>query len=160
MVDDIRILVVDDHVLVRESLAECLSREIGFAAVATVGNANEAIQKVRENAPDIILMDIGMPGLSCFDAARTIADIHPATKIIFLSGRLHDSYIEQALGVKAKGYLTKGESTAMVIAAIREVASGGAHFSDAVRARIVIDSKGARLGRRRKRVRLSTLTTR
>ncbi|HVP09613.1 MAG TPA: response regulator transcription factor [Phycisphaerae bacterium] len=157
---DIRILLVDDHGVVRESLAERLNRELGFAPVTTAANADEALLRVRESAPDVILMDIDMPGLNCFDAARTITAIRPGAKVIFLSGHVQDNYIEQALEVKARGYLTKGEDAGTVVTAVREVASGGSYFSDAVRARIVIDSNGARLGKRKLRVRVATLTRR
>jgi DNA-binding NarL/FixJ family response regulator len=160
MTADIRILLVDDHAVLRESLAERLNWEMGLSLIGTAGNADEAVQKVREMSPDVILMDIEMPGLNCFDAARTIGAIRDKAKIIFLSGHVQDNFIEQALEVKARGYLTKGESAATVVTAIREVASGGAYFSEAVRARIVIDSAGARLGKRKSRVRAATLTPR
>jgi DNA-binding NarL/FixJ family response regulator len=152
--------VVDDHAVVRESITERLNREVGFALIGSAGSADEAVEKVRASAPDIILMDIDMPGLNCFDAARTMMAIRPVAKVIFLSGHVHDSYIEQALAVKARGYLTKGESAASVATAIREVASGGAYFSEAVRARIVIGASGARLGKQKSRVRAATLTPR
>jgi DNA-binding NarL/FixJ family response regulator len=160
MTADIRILLVDDHAVVRESLAQRLNHEVGLAPIAVAGSANEALEKLRETAPDIVLMDIEMPGLSCFDAARTMKAIRRNAKIIFLSGHIQDNFIEQALEVEASGYLTKGESVATVIAAIREVAGGGAYFSDAVRARIVIGSTGARLGKKKSRVRATTLTPR
>ena len=160
MTADIRILIVDDHAVVRESIAERLNREVGFALIGSAGNADEAVEKVRSCAPDVILMDIDMPGLNCFDAARAIMAIRPVAKVIFLSGHVHDGYIEQALAVKARGYLTKGDNAATVTTAIREVASGGAYFSEAVRARIIIGATGARLGKKKSKVRSATLTPR
>jgi DNA-binding NarL/FixJ family response regulator len=155
----IKILIVDDHALVRGALSERIQREPGLTVVSTAATAEEALDMTLECAPDIILMDIDMPGLICFDAARSIAAARPDTHIIFLSGFWHDSYIEQALEVRAKGYLTKREPLEKVISAIREVASGGACFSEEVQSRIVVGPKGARLATT-STSRASTLTPR
>jgi DNA-binding NarL/FixJ family response regulator len=159
MSEAIRILVVDDHALVRGALCEHLQREPGLVVVGTAGTADEAITKAVECGPDIVLMDIDMPGMNCFNAARTIQSLRSDCRIVFLSAFTHDRYIEQALAAKARGYLTKREPPDAVVAAIREVASGGAHFSDEVRSRILIDQRGATLaGESRSRV--SFLTAR
>lgn len=142
----IRILVVDDHALVRGALSERLEREPAFSVVDTASDADEAISKAIASHPDVILMDIDMPGLICFDAARRIMALQPEVRIIFLSAFLHDHYIDQALRAKASGYLTKSEPPETVVRAIREVASGGAFFSDEVQARIMVDKTGANLG--------------
>ena len=155
----IRILVVDDHALVRGALTERLQREPDLNVVGTAGTADEAIRLVLDTNPDIILMDIDMPGLICFDAAREIATLRPDTRVVFLSAFLHDWYVDQALQVRARGYLTKREPPETVIAAVREVASGGAYFSEEVRSRIVVDSDGARLGESSKSL-ATTMTTR
>lgn len=144
----IKLLVVDDHALVRDALADRLQREPDIDIVGTAATADEAIEKTIESKPDIILMDIDMPGLDCFDAAKTITSLQPDTRIVFLSAYHHDSYIEKALNVKARGYLTKREPPESVVAAIHEVASGGACFSEEVQARIVVDSRGAKLAPR------------
>jgi len=156
---EIRVLIVDDHDLVRLALSEHLRREPNLTVVGTASTADEAIDKVIEYAPDVVLMDIDMPGLICFDAAKQISAIKSDTHIIFLSAFSHDSYIQQALKVKARGYLTKCESPATVVAAIMEVMSGGAYFSEEVRSRIVVDKRGARLSEGSKS-RASTLTKR
>ncbi len=160
MTKTIKILVVDDHALVRDALAEHLRREVWLTVVGTAGNAEEAIDKAIEHSPDLVLMDIDMPGLICFDAAKRIAALRPSTRVIFVSGFLHDTYIAQALEVKAAGYLTKRETPETVVAAIREVASGGAYFSDEVRSRIVVDEHGARLEEPKSKSRVDTLTSR
>jgi DNA-binding NarL/FixJ family response regulator len=142
---NIRILLVDDHALVRAALCERLGRQPGFEMVGSVGAAEEAINLAFEAKPDVVLMDIDMPGLSCFDAARRIAAVCPQIRFIFFSGFLTDRYIEQVLEVHARGYLTKQEPPETVVAAIRKVAAGGVFFSDEVQDRIVVDSHGARL---------------
>jgi DNA-binding NarL/FixJ family response regulator len=159
MSDDIHVLIVDDHALIRGALGERIEREPGLHVVATASNAEEAVEKTIAHSPNIVLMDIDMPGLICFDAARTIASVRPNTNIIFLSAFLHDWYVEQALHVKAKGYLTKAEPPETVLLAIQEVASGGAFFSDAVQSRIVVGSSGTSLAKETKS-RASTLTGR
>ncbi len=145
MNDTTRILVVDDHALVRGTLCEHLKREARFEVVGSASTADEAIAKATECNPDIILMDIDMPGMNCFNTAKTILSLRPDVRIIFLSAFTHDKYIDQALEAKARGYLTKREPVEAVVAAVREVASGGAYFSPEVRERIVVDERGAKL---------------
>jgi len=137
MTERIRVLLVDDHALVRGALSERLRRERDMEIVGTAGTADEAIDRVIQHSPRIVLMDIDMPGRICFDAAQAIMSGHPATRVIFLSGFIHDLFIEQALTIKAGGYLVKSETPETVVAAIRTVAAGGTFFSDEVRQRLV-----------------------
>ena len=155
----ISLLLVDDHALIREMLGDRLAGEPGMSVVGAASNADDAVTDAVTLKPDIILMDIDMPGLLCFDAARMIQTQCPDTRIIFLSAFFHDRYVEQALAVKAAGYVTKSESPELVIQAIRAVANGGSYFSPQVQARIVVDSDGTRLAQKR-RTRASTLSPR
>jgi NarL family two-component system response regulator LiaR len=159
MESPIRVLIVDDHELVRAALRERLQREPNLEVVGEAAIAEEAVDKVARCGPDVVLMDIDMPGMTCFSAAEQINRIRPGTRIIFLSAYSHDRYIEQALAVKARGYLTKRESPAAVVAAILEVMAGGACFSEEVRSRMVVDQKGAKLASN-PQSRASTLTAR
>ena len=104
--------------------------------VAKAGTANEAITKTIEFDPDIILMDIAMPGMCCFEATRRIRRLRPQARVVFLSASTQDSHIDQALQVEARGYLTKLEPPVTIVQAILDVASGGAYFSEEVQARI------------------------
>jgi len=142
---EIRILVVDDHGVLRDAVSERLQRELDFTVVGTATDGESALALAAETRPDVILLDIHMPGMFTFEAARQLKTLLPEARIIFLSAFMSDVYIDQALDVKAHGYLTKREPIDKVIAAIREVASGGAYFSDEVRSRIVVDLNGARL---------------
>ncbi len=159
MTGQVKLLLVDDHALIRETLADRLNREPDLFVVAVVAEAEAAMRACGDYEPDLVLMDINMPGLSCFDASRRIRTLRPQVKIIFLSAFTHDIYIDQALKVKAHGYITKREPVPQVIAAIREVASGGAYFSDEVRSRIIVDAYGAKL-RQEERSIASTLSDR
>lgn len=153
------ILIVDDHALFRQALSDRLSREADFDVVGMAGTADESIEMAERLAPDMILMDIDMPGMICFDAALRIQKTHPDVAFMFLSAYFHDSYIEQALRVKARGYVTKTEPMESLVAAIQEVAGGGAFFSEEVRSRLVLHPDGVRLTEQG-RTRVSTLTNR
>ncbi len=156
----IKVLVVDDHALVRGALAERLQREHGITVAGTAATGDEAIRQAADCRPDVVLMDIDMPGVLCFDAARTILSLVPDARLVFLSGFVSDRYIEQALAVRARGYLVKRESLDAVVQAVREVAAGGVAFSDDVHARLVVDGRNARLAERGTKTRVSTLTPR
>lgn len=145
MTHPIRLLIVDDHAVFRDSLREKLDREPDVEVVDTAGDADAGLSKALEQNPDIIVMDIDMPGLVVFDAARQIMSRRPATRLIFLSAYSHDAYIEQALQVKARGYVTKKEPYENLLQAIRDVAAGTVFYSEEVRSRIVVGSKGAGL---------------
>jgi len=141
----ITVFLVDDHALVRGALSERLEREPDLVVVGAAGTADDAFDPIIAVAPDVVLMDIDMPGVNCFDAARKILTLSPDTRVVFLSGFLNDRYVEQALEVQARGYLSKREPPDTVVSAIREVAAGGAYFSEDVQSRIVVEAQGVRL---------------
>jgi DNA-binding NarL/FixJ family response regulator len=143
---EITILLVDDHAMVRDMLASRLERETDLVIVQGVGNAEDAIAAALKHKPDIVLMDIDMPGMLCFEAARTIQVQCPGSRIVFLSAFFHDWYIEEAINVKAWGYITKNEPEHVLVKAVRNVAAGIAYFSAEVQARLIVDEQGAHLG--------------
>lgn len=155
----ISILLVDDHAMVREGLADQIRRDPALTVVACVGDAHSAVEMVEQLTPDIVLMDVHLPGLSCFAAARIIAERWPKTRVVFLSAFGHDRYIDQALAAQAWGYLTKTESSAAVREAIHAVAAGRVHFSQDIKTRLVADRHHFRLSRP-SHSRVSTLTAR
>lgn len=148
MTKPITILIVDDHESIRQLLKDRLSAETDMKVVAHVDNAEAAVTEAIELKPDIIVMDIDMPGLSPFDAVGRINSRSPNTRVIFLTAFVKDRYIESALNVEAWGYVTKTEPPESVIKAIRDVSRGFAYFSPAVQARIVVDSKGMSLAQK------------
>ena len=159
MTESVTILLVDDHALFRDSLRQLLEAESGLKVIGAVADAGEAIELVNICRPEIILMDIDMPGLICFDAAKRIAHLSPVTRIIFLSAFFHDHYIDEALKVKARGYLTKSEPPERAVEAIKRVAAGKVCFSPQINARIVAGPDGVKLAKPC-RTRTSTLTRR
>jgi len=97
MANTISILLADDHALLRGVLAQALDRQPDMEVVGAVGNAQDAVEEATKTCPSVVLMDIDMPGLSCFEAAKTIQAHSPDARVIFLSAFYHDRYIEQAL---------------------------------------------------------------
>ena len=137
----VRILLVDDHALVRQALADRLNIEQDLEVCATAEDALQAIDQAVEQQPDIILMDIDMPNLSCFDAGLRIKSLVKNTKIIFLSAFTYDHYIDSALSMGAHGFLSKSDSVQEVIQAISQVMLGQVYFSEQIKDRIVLDKK-------------------
>ena len=141
------ILLVDDHAMLCGSLKTQLEREPDMAVVAAVPNAGEAVVEALRLRPDIVLLDIEMPGQHCFDAARTVKSQLPGTHIVFLSAFHYDRYIEQAIALEASGYLTKAEPPEKLIEGIRNVMAGDVCYSPEIQARLIVDKRGRhRLG--------------
>ena len=103
----IRVLLTDDHTLFRQGVRRLLESEADFEVVGEASDAGDSVEKARELRPDIVLMDIGMPGLSSFEAARQIRKNRPETKILFLTMYEDEDYLVQCLEVGAAGYVLK-----------------------------------------------------
>ncbi|RKY21605.1 MAG: DNA-binding response regulator [Planctomycetota bacterium] len=145
MSDVIGVLLVDDHALLRESLADRLATEPGLKVLGTASGAEDALELLDELRPDVVLLDIDMPGTSCFDAARSIRSRQPQARVVFLSAFSNDRYIESALEAHATGYVTKDERPSVVIQAVRSAAADVAYFSPKIQARLVVDTDGLHL---------------
>ena len=125
----IRCLVVDDHTLFRAGLRKLLEGEADFAVVAEAGNAVEALESVGELRPDVVLMDIGMPGMSSFEAAQLIKERWPGTRLIFLTMYQDQEYLTRCLNTGAAGYLLKDVPPDQLIHTVREVHAGRKYFN-------------------------------
>ena len=150
----VRVMVVDDHSLVREMLTDRISDEPDMAIIGQAASGAEAVPLVEQGSPDVVLLDIDMPGISAFDAARSMVRGSPNTRIVFLSAFIQDVYIAEALDVKAAGYLSKTTSPSELVEAIRNVAQGGTAMCAEVLDRLVltptdIDHPGLAAGPRR-----------
>ncbi|MBB6429579.1 response regulator transcription factor [Algisphaera agarilytica] len=133
-----KILIADDHTLMRETLRERLDREMDLEVVGSVASADEAVAMVGELSPDVVIMDVDMPGRLSFDAACDIVAVSPDVRLVFLSAFFSDRYIRDALAAHAVSYLTKDESPQVVVDAVRQAAQGLSYFSPSVRDRLVI----------------------
>jgi two-component system, NarL family, response regulator NreC len=125
----IHCIIVDDHTLFRAGLRRLLEGEDDFEVIAEAGNASEGLERVCELRPDVVLIDISMPGMSSFEAARLMAQQCPATRVIFLTMHEDEEYLLQCLEVGAVGYVLKDAPAPKLISAIREVHQGSKYLS-------------------------------
>jgi DNA-binding NarL/FixJ family response regulator len=125
---DIRVVVVDDHRIVREGLSSLLSALDGIEVVGTAADGRDAIHVVGEVAPDVVVMDIQMPHLDGIEATRHIAGRHPDVRIVMLTMNEDDDTVLSAIRAGACGYLLKGSGAEEVQTAIRAAAAGGLVF--------------------------------
>jgi two-component system response regulator NreC len=128
----LRILVADDHTILRNGLRLLLERQPDFSVVGEASNGREAIEIAERESPDIVLMDISMPILSGIEAARRITSARPRTAVIILSVHSDEAYILRALKAGARGYLLKDSAESDLVQAVRAVSAGKAYFSPAV----------------------------
>lgn len=113
--------------------------------VAEVGGADDAFDACLKFHPEVVVLDIDMPGLQAFDAARKIRSRCPNTRVLFLSGFMNDRYIESALAAGAQAYITKGEQPQAVADAIRQVMQGKTYFSPEIRSRLIFEGTEVKL---------------
>src|SRR5215471_18763628 len=128
----IRCLIADDHVLVRQGIRRLLQDEHDLEIVGEAGDAAEALKGVMELRPDIVLMDIGMPGFSSFEAARVIQSDFPHTRVVFLTMHEDQDYVMQGLQAGAAGYLLKDTPASKLTSVLRDVHQGGKFVSPEV----------------------------
>jgi two-component system response regulator NreC len=133
----IGIVVVDDHAVVRSGLRLLLDAQEDLEVVAEAGNAREAVFEVRAHKPDVILLDLVMPGESGIEAVPKLLHEAPDAKILVLSMQDDPQYVRQAFAVGAKGYVLKEAADADVVDAIRQVAAGGSYVHPTLGARMV-----------------------
>lgn len=141
---NIRVILADDHEMVRIALSSWLQTQTDISVLATTDNAQHALALAADHKPDVLLLDVEMPGGS-FDIARQARTSLPDTRVLFLSGALKDHYIEEALAAGAAGYFTKSAPLVNLAEAVRAVARGESYFTPDVAERLVFDNQGARL---------------
>jgi len=122
--NSIKILLAEDHAVVRESIREALTREPEFSIVGEAGNGDEAVSLARGLKPDVIIMDVAMPGLNGIEATRQIKSFLPGTSILVLTAYDDEQYIFSVLSAGAAGYLLKDVGVADLVEAIKTVYKG------------------------------------
>lgn len=130
--EKIRVMVVDDHELMRSALRAIISAEGDFVLAAEVASGEAAIASVNQAKPDVVLMDGSMPGMNGIEASRGLRRLRPDLKIIGLTLYDQTTYLEEMIGVGASGYVLKTGSPSDIVTAIRVVAKGGTYFAPSI----------------------------
>jgi two-component system response regulator NreC len=155
----IRTLLTDDHTLFRQGIRTLLSATPELEVVGEAACAADAITQAAELRPDVVLMDISMPGLSSFEATRQIRKSRPETKVLFLTMYDDDEYLAESMEAGASGYLLKDSPAEQLVSAIGEVHRGGSYLSPRVLSHLVDDFRN-RVHSSARQPRLNTLTRR
>ena len=135
----IRVLITDDHAMFRQGVRTLLAAEPDLEIAGEARDAAEAVSLSRQNRPDVVLMDIGMAGMSSFEATRVIRKERPETRVVFLSMYDDDEYLAECVSIGASGYILKESPAEQLLTAIREVHRGGSYLSPRLLTRLVDD---------------------
>lgn len=138
----IRVLLVDDHTLVRAGIRGLLEGLAGVSVVGEASDGREALKCTQTLRPDVVLLDIGMPGLNGLEVAGQIATLDSSIRVVILSMHHSEEYVVRALRAGCAGYLLKGSAVSELEIAIRAVAAGTTYLSPAVSKRVVDDYLG------------------
>jgi DNA-binding NarL/FixJ family response regulator len=132
----ISVLLVDDHPLIRSALVAVLNSTDDIRVVCEASNGADAVELAHKHSPNVVVLDVEMPGMDAFHAATHILQLRPNTAIMFLTGHALDRSIEQAIKVGALGFVVKGDDPGAIPAAIRAVSRGEQYFSPTVAERV------------------------
>src|SRR5580700_8028815 len=155
----IRVLLTDDHMLFRQGIRTLLTAEPDMEIAGEAGSAGEAVAVARQSRPDVVLMDIGMAGMSSFEATRQIRKERPDTRVVFLSMYDDEDYLAECVDIGANGYILKESPAEQLVTAIREVHRGGSYLSPRLLTKLVDDFRSQGQGIKRQ-PRFGTLTKR
>jgi DNA-binding NarL/FixJ family response regulator len=137
MAESVRILIVDDHTLMRSGIRALLEKSADLRVVGESGDGHSALRLIKELNPQVVLMDISIPGLNGLEVAAKARKDHPAIRIVFLSMHSSEEYILKALNVGAAGYVLKDATTNELELAVRCAAKGETYLSPAVSTKVV-----------------------
>ncbi|MCK5010585.1 MAG: response regulator transcription factor [Deltaproteobacteria bacterium] len=154
----IKVVVADDHTILRQGIKALLDNQEGIEVMGEAKDGREAIKTIEELLPDVILMDIAMPGLNGLEATRRIKKKFPKTKVVVLTMHANEEYIFQILNAGADGYLVKETAFQDLISAINAVHKGEAFMSPSISKKVMTDYIQRAQGE--EKVGFDTLTTR
>lgn len=137
-----RLMIVDDHPIVRHGIAQLLSRESDLRCELEADDADQALAILRREKVDLVIVDISMPGLSGLDLTRRIVSSWPELPVLVLSMHDESVYAERAFAAGARGYITKQGATERLLEAVRKVLGGGAYFGPAIEQRMLAGLRG------------------
>ncbi len=136
---NIRLLVADDHTLIRQGIVGLLDAQADMEVIGEAGSGEEAVREAIRISPDIVLMDIGMPGISGLDAIREIKQRAPKVQVLILTMHDREDYLFQALRAGASGYVLKGADIQDLLSAIRSVYQGDVYLYPTVTKKLLAD---------------------
>jgi len=139
MISTIRVVLAEDHALVRAGLIRLLEDLPGVDVVGIAGDGREALRVIEESRPDVVLMDITMPGLNGLGALARVTVEYPDVRVIILSMHDNEEYVGEALRAGAAGYLLKDSDLAELDLAIRSAMRGGSYLTPAVSRHVIRD---------------------
>ena len=137
--ETLRVLIADDHAIVRAGIRLLLDSQEGIEIVGEAKDGAEAVAKTRELSPDVVLMDVAMPGLSGLEATREIRQTNPDTRVLMLTMHDDEEYFFQAVSLGASGYILKEATPEEVVSAIRIVSRGGVAFHPSLGRKLLDD---------------------
>jgi len=147
-----KILVVDDHAIVREGVRMILAKESDLEVVGEAGDGEQALELTERLRPDVVIMDISMPGMGGIEATQTIRTRHPEVQVLALTMHEDESYIFQLLRAGAAGYVLKRAAAQDLVQAVRAAAKGEAFLYPSVARKVVEDYlKRVEMGEERQR---------
>jgi len=149
MTEKIRVLIVDDHDMVRKGALGYLEIQKDIEVIAEAENGDQAIKMTQEHVPDVVLMDLVMPGMDGVEATRKIKDLSPRTQIIVLTSYHQDEHIFPALQAGAISYLLKDIKAKDLVEAIQRAAKGEAILHPRIAARVIAQMNGDQSARQR-----------
>ncbi len=151
----LRILLADDHATVRHGLKLMIDGEPDMTVVGEANDGNEVIRQFRELKPDVVVMDISMPGMNGLAATRALKKLQPQAVIVTLTRHADDAYLQELLRAGVSGYVLKRSAPAELLHAIRRTAAGGQYLDSTLTARVTAALVGNERGARRPPSRLT-----
>jgi len=150
----IRIILIDDHELVRDGVSRLLEAHADMTVIGSFGDAREAVRFASREEPDVAIVDVAMPTTSGIDVARQLRDTSPDTHVLVLSMHSNPEYVRQALLAGALGYVAKESAGTVLVEAVRRVQNGQRYISPAVADAVI--EEGGKAGKEDRLARLST----
>ncbi len=135
----IRVFLADDHQLFREGIRSLLSRAPDIEVVGEAGDGQDAVAQVKTLVPDVVLMDISMPGMNGLEAAAQMKETTPSAKVLILTVHESNQYVSQMLQVGAAGYVVKSVSSSELVSAVRAVQQGNVYLYPSIAKMIIQD---------------------
>lgn len=133
----IRVVIVDDHALVRQSIVKTVASEPGMEVVAEASDGLTALRLVATHEPDLVVLDIAMPGKDGLAVAEQLRADHPGVSVLFLSMHDDDASLQRAVALGARGFVSKSASVDELLEALRAMRDGGSYLSSGVATRVM-----------------------